>query len=107
MYNFIYGILNSEMVAIIDRLLTLILFIIFLCYFFSKEGRDERGRNIIGTASFYSSISLLISLNIFGLYSNTVMSNIIVLTNATCWVYLVFEIVQLVSIAILRRKKNM
>ena len=101
-YKAIYSLLNSLEFVVACKILSVLLFIIFCIYFFSKEGRDERGRAIIGTASLYSAISLFISLNLVGLFTNTVMSDIRIFTSAICLVMLIFEIVELAAIAILR-----
>lgn len=102
-YNAVYNLLNTMEFVIVSKILSVLLLIIFCIYFFSKEGRDERGRAIIGTASFYSSISLLVSLNLVGLFTYTVMSDIKIFTSAICLVMVIFEAVELVAIAILRR----
>lgn len=101
-YEAVYNLLNTTEFVIVSKILSVVLFIIFCIYFFSKEGRDERGRTIIGTASFYSAISLIISLNFVGQFANTVMSDIRIFTSAMCLVILIFEIVELTAIAILR-----
>lgn len=102
-YKAIYSLLNTIEFVMISKILSVILFAIFLVYFFSKEGRDERGRAIIGTASIYSAFSLVISLNLVGEFTNTVMSDIRIFTSAICLVMLIFEIVVLTAIAILRK----
>lgn len=102
-YKAIYSLLNTIEFVIVSKILSLILFAIILIYFFSKEGRDERGRAIIGTASIYSAISLVITLNLVGEFTNTVMSDIRIFTSAICLVMLIFEIVELTAIAILRK----
>lgn len=102
-YKAIYSLLNTIEFVIAGKIISVILFIIFLIYFFSKEGRDERGRAIIGTASIYSAFSLVISLNLVGEFTNTVMSDIRIFTSAICLVMLIFEIVELIAIAILRK----
>lgn len=104
-YYAIYNLLNTVGFVIVSKILSVILLILFLIYFFSKEGRDERGRAIIGTASIYSSISLLISLNLVGLFSNTVISDVKIFTSAICLVMVLFEAVELIAIAILRMER--
>ena len=101
-YKTIYSLLNTTEFVIACKVLSMLLFIIFCVYFFSKEGRDERGRAIIGTASLYSAISLFISLNLVGLFTYTVMSDVRIFTSAICLVMLIFELVELIAIAILR-----
>ena len=101
-YEVVYNLLNTMEFVIVSEILSVVLFVIFCIYFLSKEGRDERGRAIIGTASFYSAISLIISLNLVGQFTNTVMSDFRIFTSAMCLVILIFEIVELTAIAILR-----
>lgn len=101
-YKAIYSLLNTTEFVIVCKVLSVLLLVMFCIYFFSKEGRDERGRAIIGTASLYSAISLFISLNLVGLFTYTVMSDIRIFTSALCLVMLIFEIVELTAIAILR-----
>lgn len=102
-YNAVYNLLNTMEFVIASKILSVLLLIIFCIYFFSKEGRDERGRAIIGTASFFSAISLLVSLNLVALFTYTVMSDAKIFTSAICLVMVIFEAVELVAIAILRR----
>ena len=44
------------------------LFVIFIIYFFSKEGRDERGRKIIAIASLSAFLALFIVINALGAF---------------------------------------
>lgn len=101
-YKAIYSLLDTTEFVVVCKVLSVVLLVIFCVYFFSKEGRDERGRAIIGTASFYSSISLFISINLVGLFTYTVMSDVRIFTSALCLVMVIFEIVELIAIAILR-----
>ncbi len=75
-YQAIYAMLNTMEFVVASKILSVLLFILLCVYYFSKEGRDERGRGIIGTASFYSAISLVLSLNLVGFFTNTVMRDI-------------------------------
>lgn len=102
-YKAIYNLLNTIEFVIVSKILSMVLFVIFLICFFSKEGRDERERTTIGMASIYSAFSLVISLNTVGEFTNTIMSDTRIFTSAICLVMLIFEIVELAAIAILRR----
>lgn len=102
LYAAVYGLLNTTGFVIAVKLLSVALAVVFCLYFFSKEGRDERGRAIIGTASFFAALSLVVTLNLMGLFTYTVMSDIRIFTSALCLVLLVFEVVELAAIAILR-----
>ncbi len=43
-----------------------VLFVIFLAYWFSREGRDERGRRVVSVAALAAFIMLFVALNAFG-----------------------------------------
>lgn len=77
--------------------------IIFFVYCFSKEGRDERGRGIIGTACLYGLIAFVILVNIFTYYTYTVISHPYLFANGLRLVYNGFMLTILISIAILRK----
>lgn len=79
--------------------------IAFIWYAVSKEGRDEHGRAILGTACFYGIIALIIFINILMAYSNSVRENIIFFSNSIRLMYNGFLIIVLISIAILRKKQ--
>lgn len=85
--------------------ITLVTTILFILYAVSKEGRDEHGRAILGTACFYGIIALIVFINILMAYSNSVIENIIIFSNSIRLVFNGFLIVVLISIAILRKVK--
>lgn len=85
--------------------ITLLTTVLFAGYAVSKEGRDEHGRLILGTACFYGIIALFIFINILMGFSNSVMENIIVFSNSLRLMYNGFLLVVLISIAILRKIK--
>lgn len=60
------SLLDSSIVLKINSGIGFVLFIIFIAYFFSKEGRDERGRKIIAIASLCAFVVLFIALNVLG-----------------------------------------
>lgn len=97
------ALMNSMEFVVFNRVLSMVLFVVFVVYFFSKEGRDERGRAIVGTACLYAFASLAVSINVYGYFTYSIMSNPAVFTNAFCLVFLVFEIVLLASVAVLRK----
>ena len=95
--------MNSMGFVVFNRVLSMVLLAVFLLYFFSKEGRDERGRAIVGTACLYAFVSLAVSINVYGYFTYSIMENPVVFTNAFCLVFLVFEVVLLGSVAVLRK----
>ena len=85
--------------------LTVVTTVLFISYALSKEGRDEHGRAILGTACFYGIIAFIIFINILTYYTYSVMENPIVFSNSVRLVFNGFLLVVLISIAILRRTK--
>ena len=58
MGNFIYQLLCNMSFSYINLFFVFALFIFFLVYALSKEGRDERGRGILGRACLYGVVAL-------------------------------------------------
>ena len=79
--------------------------LLFIIYAVSKEGRDEHGRAILGTACFYGAIALFVFMNITSYYMYHVIENIIIFANTLRLMYNGFLMVVLISIAILRKVK--
>lgn len=65
-----------------SSLLIIILSIVFIAYsvyfFFSKEGKDERGKKIISTASFISFIVTMVTIFILGNFFYDVASSSVI-----------------------------
>lgn len=79
--------------------------ILFIAYAVSKEGRDEHGRAILGTACFNGAIALFIIMNIVSYCMYHVIENIVIFANTLRLMYNGFLLVVLVSIAILRKRR--
>lgn len=64
----------DTLVALLDSPLSLkvnvgvgvALFVAFLVYWFSREGRDERGRRVVSVAALAAFVMLFVALNVFG-----------------------------------------
>lgn len=95
--------MNNTVFAYLLWGITFVTTILFIWYAVSKEGRDEHGRAILGTACFYGILALIVFINILMAYSNSVRVNIIVFSNSIRLMYNGFLLVVLVSIAILRK----
>lgn len=63
MQNLCEQLFDSQIALRGNVILGCILLAIFIFYFFSKEGRDERGRKIISIAALCSFVTLFIVLN--------------------------------------------
>ncbi len=75
----------------------------FIYFYFSKEGRDERGRGLIATASLISYVMLFVLLNILGYSLMWSMDNIVRLANVVQTVYTLFLLTADVALLILRK----
>ena len=75
----------------------------FLFFYFSKEGRDERGRGLVATASLISYVVLFFLLNIFAFLMPWAMDNIVRLANGIQTVYPLFLLTTDIALLILRK----
>lgn len=103
MADLIYNFLNSDKIVLALAVLCIVFFIFFVVYALSKEGRDEHGRAILGSACFYGAIVLFASMNIFSQFTYTVTSNVIIFSNSIRLVFISFFFTVDLVIAILRK----
>ena len=75
----------------------------FVYFYFLKEGRDERGRGLITTASLISYAMLFVLLNIFGFLEIWSMDNFARLSNGVQTVYTLFLLTADIALLILRK----
>ena len=75
----------------------------FLFFYFSKEGRDERGRGLVATASLISYVVLFFLLNIFAYLVPWAMNNVVRLANGIQTVYSLFLLTTDIALLILRK----
>ncbi|MCI8860495.1 hypothetical protein E5329_21020 [Petralouisia muris] len=78
---------DSRVFMKVDAVIGFVLFGVFIYFYFSKEGRDERGRGILATATLVSYFVLFIALNIFPYFLSWMMLNIIRLVNGLQFMY--------------------
>ena len=86
----IYNFLNSSRIVLPLAVVCIISFVFFVVYALSKEGRDEHGRAILGSACIYSAIILFVAMNIFTQFTYTVTSNVVIFTNSIRLVFAAF-----------------
>lgn len=98
-YQTIYALMDSVPFVYVNA----IVIIVFALYAFSREGRDEHGRAIIGSACLWGLLALFILMNLFGQFTWTILSSPYVFTNAYRLVFNLYMIVVLVAIASLRK----
>ena len=102
-YQAIYSLMDNTTFVWFNAIACIVLIVLFVLYAFSKEGRDEHGRAIIGSACLWGLLALFILMNIFGQFTWTILSSPYVFTNAYRLVFNLYMIVVLVAIAILRK----
>ncbi len=103
MGNLIYDFLNSNRLVPVFAVLCIIFFIFFVVYALSKEGRDEHGRAILGSACLYGAIVLFVTINIFTQFTYTVTSNVIIFSNSIRLVFISFFLTVDIAVLILRK----
>ena len=103
MKDLIYNFLNSDRMVPIFAVLCIIFFLFFVVHALPKEGRDEHGRAILGSACFYGAIVLFVSMNIFSQFTYTVTSNVIIFSNSIRLVFISFFLTVDIAIVILRK----
>ena len=75
----------------------------FVFFYFSKEGRDERGRGLIATASLIAFAMLFVLLNIVPYFFEWSMDNIVRLANVIQTAYTLFLLTADIALLILRK----
>ena len=75
----------------------------FVFFYFSKEGKDERGRGLIATASLIAFAALFVLLNIAAYSFKWGMDNIVRLANGIQTVYTLFLLTADIALLILRK----
>lgn len=77
----------------------------FIFFYFTKEGKDERGRGLIATASLIAFAVLFFALNIFASNLAWFMNNIVRMANGIQTVYTLFLLTADISLLILRKHR--
>lgn len=99
----IKDIVDSSMALKINSILGIILLAIFCIYFFSKEGKDERGRKNIATAALVSFFMLFILLNILPVFLPWLMESYVRLMNGLQFLYSIILLTADIALIILRK----
>ncbi len=103
MVEWVTRLFDSRIIMQINASLGFLFLGFFLYFYFSKEGRDERGRGLIATASLISYVMLFVLLNIFGYSQKWCMDNIVRLSNGIQTVYTLFLLTADIALLILRK----
>ncbi|MCB7306113.1 hypothetical protein NE683_14090 [Bariatricus massiliensis] len=101
--DFIEILFMSKWFTRINLLIGTILTIALLMYAFSKEGKDERGRGIIGTSCLWGIVALFVILNIIGALLNILVKNVMLIGNAIQSTFTLIILIIDILILILRK----
>ena len=86
-----------------NAILGFVLLGFFIFFYFSKEGRDERGRGLIATASLVAFVVLFVLLNVAPYFFVWAMDNIVRLANLIQTVYTLFLLSADIALLVLRK----
>ena len=103
MGEMINNFLNNSRIVLPLAVVCIISFVFFVVYALSKEGRDEHGRAILGSACIYSAIILFVAMNIFTQFTYTVTSNVVIFTNSIRLVFTAFFLSADIAVLALRK----
>ncbi len=86
-----------------NAILGFVLLGFFIFFYFSREGRDERGRGLIATASLAAFVVLFVLLNAAAYFFSWGMDNIVRLANLIQTVYTLFLLSADIALLVLRK----
>ena len=105
MIEWITLLLDSKFLMRANGILGFLLLGFFVFFYFSKEGRDERGRGLIATASLIAFVALFVLLNIVANNLSWLMDNHVRLMNGLQLSYTLFLFIADIALLILRKIK--
>lgn len=109
MFETLVPFLDNSSVLRMNALVGFGLLALFLLYFFSKEGRDERGRKVIATSALCAFLVLFLAMNTLGYFYGGNSWGLENSTRALNIAQLAYSSVLLtadIAILILRNEKN-
>ena len=103
MIEWITLLLDSRVFMRANGILGFLLLGLFIFFYFSKEGRDERGRGLIATASLIAFVALFFLLNTVGQSLIWLMDNPVRLMNGLQSANTLFLFIADIALLILRK----
>lgn len=101
--DFFWSLMMEMWVMRLDALLAVVLVIILFAYAFSKEGRDERGRGIIGTSALIGLATYFIMGNFFVFHAYDMAETAFIMGNTLQFQCVIIFLVTDISIFIIRK----
>ncbi len=97
------ALLDNPIALKVSSITGLILLALFILYFFSREGRDERGRKVISIAALCAFVVLFVSMNWLGyMYSTWGIENQVRVLNCAQLAYTAVLVTADIAILIVR-----
>lgn len=87
MVEWLTAVFDNRIVLLVNAWLGFLFLGLFVFFYFSKEGRDERGRGLVATASLVAFVVLFVLLNIAACFFWWFIDNRIRLGNGIQTVY--------------------
>lgn len=102
----IVALLDNSMALKVNSIVGTALFVAFIAYWFSHEGRDERGRKVVSVAALAAFVMLFFALNAFGLlYSWVTEGGWVRVANCLQLAYSIVLLTADIAIIIARRSR--
>ena len=103
MMEWVTTLFDSRLFMRINAILGFVFLGLFVYYYFSKEGQDERGRRLIAEASLIAYAALFVILNLFAYAVPWCMDNTVRMANGLQLCYTLFLFIADVALWILRK----
>ena len=103
MLEVLTGLFDSSLFLKIEVIFGCILLVGILVFYFSKEGRDERGRGIVAASAVNAFVILFVVLNILPLFMEFLMDNTVRMANGIQFLYNIVLLSADISVLIMRK----
>ncbi len=105
MIEWITNLLDNVVFLRINGVFGFILLGVFIYFYFSKEGKDERGRGLLATSTFISFIAMFVIMNAFTMNLKFFMDNWTRMMNMIQIMYTLFLLIADIAFLILKKIK--
>ena len=103
MMEWLTKLFDNRLFMRINAILGFVFLGLFVFYYFSKEGKDERGRRLIAEASLIAYVALFVILNVFAYAVPWCMDNTVRMANGLQLCYTLFLLIADLALLIMRK----
>lgn len=103
MLEVLTGLFDSSLFLKIEVIFGCILLVGIIVFYFSNEGRDERGRGIVAASALIAFVILFVVLNILPLFMEFLMDNTVRMANGIQFLYNIVLLSADISVLIMRK----